>query len=331
MRLLSISDLESLIRNEIEEGTELEYKSSFAISNPKWKEELAKDVSAMANSNGGIIVYGIREKESAGGHSVPIELMPIPNTEMSKDRLSQLISSNIRPVPSVNITYIEENEISGYYVLTIPQSSTVHQNKLTHIYYKRRNATVEAMEDYEIRDVMNRSKNPKIDLEFSLVQIEVDVISKVLGVTNGIGYKTTHSKRIDYKLQICPLNDGSILAKYINYFIYIPEIIIKDKGYRKESGYSIIYGDNTTRDLMEYNGFQKKYGPSRYDPILPDTKGQIMSIALDLDNKTNIDQLPPIKYSIHADNAPVVQGEVDWKKVKVIHMQQTENDDPFNP
>lgn len=54
--------MQKLIQDEIEESTVLEYKSSFAIQNKKWKEELAKDVSALANSNGGNIIFGIREK-----------------------------------------------------------------------------------------------------------------------------------------------------------------------------------------------------------------------------------------------------------------------------
>lgn len=54
LKLKTITDLQKLIQDEIEESTVLEYKGSFAIQNPKWKEELAKDVSALANSNGEI-------------------------------------------------------------------------------------------------------------------------------------------------------------------------------------------------------------------------------------------------------------------------------------
>lgn len=46
------------------------------------------------------------------------------------------------------------------------------------MYHKRRNATVDVMEDYEIRDVMNRSKTPIIDLDFELVKTTVKVITK---------------------------------------------------------------------------------------------------------------------------------------------------------
>ena len=50
LEIKTIADLQKLIQDEIEESTVLEYKSSFAIQNKKWKEELAKDVSALANS-----------------------------------------------------------------------------------------------------------------------------------------------------------------------------------------------------------------------------------------------------------------------------------------
>lgn len=56
-QIKTINDLQKLI--QIEESTVLEYKGSFAKQNPKWKEELAKDISALANSNGGTIIFGI--------------------------------------------------------------------------------------------------------------------------------------------------------------------------------------------------------------------------------------------------------------------------------
>lgn len=65
-QIKTINDLQKLIQNEIEESTVLEYKGSFAKQNPKWKEELAKDISALANSNGGTIIFGIREKRVKG-------------------------------------------------------------------------------------------------------------------------------------------------------------------------------------------------------------------------------------------------------------------------
>ena len=93
---------------------------------------------------------------------------------MTKDQLSQLLSSNIQPIiDGIEISYIPYNEENGFYIVSVPQSNTAHQNKLSHMYHKRRNATVDAMEDYEIRDVMNRSKTPIIDLDFEIIKTTV--------------------------------------------------------------------------------------------------------------------------------------------------------------
>ena len=56
-KIENIDDIRSLIALGIEECTTLEYKSGIDTSNNHWKSEMAKDVSAMANANGGIITY----------------------------------------------------------------------------------------------------------------------------------------------------------------------------------------------------------------------------------------------------------------------------------
>ena len=63
--------------------------------------------------------------------------------------------------------------------MNIPKGSTAHQNKLSRLYYIRRNATIEVMEDYEIRDVMNRQNNPPLKIEgFGLYKTKHDKYDK---------------------------------------------------------------------------------------------------------------------------------------------------------
>ena len=319
-------DLQRLIDNEVEESTILEYKSSFAVQNPKWREELAKDISAMANSNGGTIVFGIKQKDIGNGNAIAHRLTPIPSSEMTKDKLSQLLSSNIQPIiNNLEITYISESQEGGYFIVEIPQSNTAHQNRLTHIYYKRRNATVEAMEDYEIRDIMNRNKTPIIDLEFQLIKTTVSVIEKNYNFFPTRGIQENKSQRIDYRLKYRPLNNGHILAKYINYFVYIPSDIVVDKeDLDMEGDYCIVFGDNTTRDLVDISVGQRKYGPVRYDPILPGIYGSGHGIDLCFDN-VDIKNLPCIKYEMHADNAPSKTITVEWTELECLN--QTKNRD----
>lgn len=297
----TIEQLQFLIDNRINESTTLEYKSSFAKQKKEWKEELAKDVSAMANSNGGTIIYGIREKNGANGHSIPEKLIAIPNSEMSKDQLSQLLSSNIQPViEGLEITYIPQDDSSGFYIINVPKSNTAHQNRLTHVYYQRRNATVEAMEDYAIRDIMNRAKTPIIDIEFELL----------------ISPSSTKTQERNFTLIFRPVNNGEVYVKYLNYFVYIPEELVElNNDDDVDNGYLEIYDDNTIRDLVGFDGRQKKYGPSRYDPILPGLCGRKHKRKITLPEKIDFNSIPQIKYEIHADNAQTRNINVKWEDI----------------
>jgi len=60
MKFESVADLEQLIRDAVPESLTLEYKRSDALSKENGKvNELCKDVSAFANSLGGLLIYGI--------------------------------------------------------------------------------------------------------------------------------------------------------------------------------------------------------------------------------------------------------------------------------
>lgn len=331
MIICNIEDIQKLIDNEVEESTILEYKASFATQSPKWKEELAKDVSAMANSNGGIIIYGLKQKDLGGGNAVAGKLTPIPLGEMTKDRLSQLISSNILPkIENVEITYLSDGDNGGFFIVEIPQSNTAHQNRLDHIYYKRRNATIDAMEDYEIRDVMNRCKTPIIDLEFQFITTQVEVIKKEYDSIMRI-VKDHKSYRTEYKLMCRPVNNGHVLAKYVNYFVYIPsEVVIDQEELHVEGDYSVLFGDNTTRDFVKFVGGLRKYGPARYDPILPGIYGKNQEVDLCFDN-VDTNNLPCIRYEVYADNAPMRSHSIRWNDLPKEKKERSEIIDPLAP
>lgn len=337
MRIKSVEDLQALIDNEIEESTELEYKSTFATENPKWKNELAKDVSAMANGNGGTIIYGIREKERNNGHAIPNELIPIQYSIMSKDRLSLLLSSSIQPkIENIEITRIPFDDKSGFFVIEIPQSDTAHQNKLTHLYYKRSNATVLEMEDYEIRDVMNRTKHPNVALEFELHKTILHITEKHLPVFtyNGIN-ENTYSTKTVFKLKYRLINKGRVFAKYINYFIHIPLELLHDeeKDYVDvdcaNNCFDVI-GDNTVRDITAVKGLSQEYGPARYDPLLPNVKGRTKGVELYCSDANDLLRLPPLWYSILADNAPERRIIVEWKDIKIVEKNKSITKGPFS-
>jgi Predicted transcriptional regulator containing an HTH domain and an uncharacterized domain shared with the mammalian protein Schlafen len=154
--------LQQLIRDTVEESLALEYKSAGALGKSDAKKaEIVKDVSAFANSSGGVLIYGIAEFSGREHRHRPEKIDPINRQEFPKEWLEQIIQSIQPRIEGVVIEPVNVHGTSICYVVSIPQSYTAHQAR-DHVYYRRHNFNVIPMEDYEVRDVMNRRKRPKI-------------------------------------------------------------------------------------------------------------------------------------------------------------------------
>jgi hypothetical protein len=153
------SDLISLIRDEVPESLALDYKRSAALAkNDKEKNELSKDVSAFANSEGGLLIYGMQE----GGHIPTAVDVGLNRSAVTKECLESVVKSKIHPV--VDRLLIKQVPLPSKgaelvaYVLQIEQAtSRAPHQAFDHRYYKRFNFESTPMEDYEVRDLMRRS------------------------------------------------------------------------------------------------------------------------------------------------------------------------------
>lgn len=164
--------LESLIYKKIEESSNLDYKAPDALSRADAKKaEITKDVSAFANSAGGKIIYGIREYSDDARKHLPEKIDPVNQAEYSKEWLDQIISQIQPPIDGVKIIpiHVGPNASDFCFLVEIPQSGTAHQAKDLR-YYKRRNFKSDPMEDYEIRDIMNRRKIPDVQAKVRITE-----------------------------------------------------------------------------------------------------------------------------------------------------------------
>ena len=163
-------ELLAVIANQIEENLHLDYKAADSLQKSDGKKkEISKDVSAFANSDGGTIIYGISEFNDIHRKHLPEKIDPVDRTNISKEWIEQVINSNIQPrVSGILITPIQlvssVNHVA--YVVTIPKSNTAHQAS-DKKYYKRYNFESVAMEDYEIKDIIDRQANPVLHLLLS--------------------------------------------------------------------------------------------------------------------------------------------------------------------
>jgi hypothetical protein len=72
----SLDEVRELISGQVPEGQRLDYKRELHLDNKAQKAEVAKDISGMANAQGGWIVFGVSEDESP--EPLPSEITPVP-------------------------------------------------------------------------------------------------------------------------------------------------------------------------------------------------------------------------------------------------------------
>jgi len=155
-------DLQQLIGQY--ESIRLDFKASALLNQPPDRviKQLTEDVSAFANTEGGVIVIGIREGKS-GKKSVAIEIDEgVDPVQMSPERLEQLVASNISPpIPGLTVQPIP---LSGpkagrvAYVVTVPKGTTAYQARHSLLYYGRTEFAATPLHDNVIRLLMTRGR-----------------------------------------------------------------------------------------------------------------------------------------------------------------------------
>jgi predicted HTH transcriptional regulator len=153
------SDLIAFIRDEVQESLTLDYKRSLSLGRSSaQRSELSKDVSAFANSEGGMLIYGIEED----GH-VPVALdAGVDRTQITKEWLESVLKTNVHPIIErmviKQVELLSKGANSVAYVLEIGQATSRAPHQASdRRYYKRFNFESTPMEDYEVRDLMRRS------------------------------------------------------------------------------------------------------------------------------------------------------------------------------
>ncbi len=302
------SRLRNFITSEIEESLTLEYKSAEALDrNETKKKEITKDVSAMANSAGGIIVYGIREFDQTEKRHLPEKITPVDRRKYPREWVEQIIQA-IRPridgivIHSVNLSS-GENDVA--FVIEIPQSNTAHQAN-DHRYYKRFNFQAVPMEDYEIRDVMFREQTPNIVLNF-LIEIGETIYDSAGKPSNSIN------------LIIQANNNGSAFAQYVAVFLDAPVPILQTI----ENKLNVKDGGRFYRHRL--TNLNQEYADAQFKSNFPLLRNMSMNWKIPLNE--NFDEFKSndltIKWKIYADNALPKEGKTALKEIEVVDLRKT--------
>lgn len=237
-------DIDDFINNHTEESINLDFKRGDALRKgfdqkdaEKVKSDIAKDVSSFANSDGGIIVYGIEEKNHKANKKHFVN-----GNEFTKENLEQIINSRIqRKIDGLIIDPIRYDEKieQTIYVVKIPRSLNAPHLTSEKKFYKRYNFEAVAMEEYEVRNLYLRQE--KTELIISPL--------KIRGSSGNMQYRKfiNYNIRIEFNIE----NIGQSIEKLYKLEVKVPKQIAYNsnrfgqqqffKNYSREEGEYLIY------------------------------------------------------------------------------------------
>jgi hypothetical protein len=174
----TVEDIYSLIANEAEESIHLDFKEANALDkSDSKKKEITKDITAFANSDGGVIIYGLKEFNHKAN-----DISFIDGNVYTKEWLEQTINGSIqRRIQDIQIFPIRNNGNINetIYVVKIPKSYDAPHMSKDKRFYKRFNFESVQMEEYEVRQSYGQKLKSKLCIGYcGLKEIPISEFDK---------------------------------------------------------------------------------------------------------------------------------------------------------
>jgi len=169
---LTYSDIEGLTSSGEAESVVLDYKATIAGLN-RDKAELAKDVSAFANSQGGFIIIGVEESRAKPVHP-PAGVDRMLGQQKVEEWIDQVVASNISPRVPITMQVIDHADdpnrcLVVVYAAVSPRAphmvTTEGDNRYYRRYFKRQQYQSLPAEEYEVRELFHRSSRMRDEVE----------------------------------------------------------------------------------------------------------------------------------------------------------------------
>jgi Schlafen, AlbA_2 len=169
-RLVALIGQTESIRREFKSGRMFDVEPE-----SKWIDAISKEVSALANTEGGELFLGIDEDRKTRPR--PAKVLDGVPANLPSDRLQQLIEGNLYPyLPGIRIQRVPLTQASGrvVFVISIPQGSTAYQAKDGR-YYGRSEFEAKFLPDHEVRLRMSRGKVARGIVSARLLKVEFGI------------------------------------------------------------------------------------------------------------------------------------------------------------
>ncbi len=294
------SDIQSLINIEAEESIYLEFKAAGALDKTEGKiKEISKDVASFANSDGGIIIYGINElKHKAESPSF------IDGKVFTKEWLGQIINSNIhKRIYGLKIFPIRFNRdlSKTIYIVKVPMSLDAPHMSKDKKFYRRFDFESVPMEEYEVRSLYGRKNKSKLEISMNLIfPIGVDYYDEYynfkceVNIIN-IGFVVEET----YKMNVFFSN----FSEYIDFFegghsTKFNNTVTNNSVKLSTSGTTPIFPEEEVNAIRFYFKVPKQ----RLEEALKDIKIEFQLLYSNGEHKLNTDLTAQINEVMHSKN-----------------------------
>lgn len=166
------------------------------------KKNLAKVLSGFANSQGGIVVWGIKASKNEDNQDVASNKKPIRELKRFLNFLNTLEGEAISPsLSGIMHKIIEESNDVGYAVTYVPASNNPPHMAMfgEKAYYKRSGDSFYTCEHFDIRDMFFRSQSPILKFFF-----------------NQEFTKEDRGSSFEYTFKFGISNESNVLAKHVS-------------------------------------------------------------------------------------------------------------------
>jgi Schlafen, AlbA_2 len=198
---ISLEVLQEFVAAEREEDLHLDFK---VVGDPGLSREdrksLAVALSGFANSDGGILVWGIEARPNGSGVDCAVALREIAQASLCLTRLNTLTGQCVSPlVDGVQHRVILRDRTAGFCVSVVPPSdSGPHMAKAGQDrYFKRSGSGFYRMEHFDLEDMFGRRQRPSLSLNLDLVprsgddpheELHFSIINSGRGVAKCAGF-----------------------------------------------------------------------------------------------------------------------------------------------
>lgn len=156
---IEFSDILQLIDKKVEESNMLDYKEVI-----EWKgKDIGKDICGFANTNGGLLIYGVNEDRQTG---IPLNINLIDkfdrrSKQLLMKRYEDFCLRNADPNVIIEYKFVEDisNPKKGIFIVYISKSDKLHNSN--GIYYNREHLQIVPMSHNEVEERFRSIRNRK--------------------------------------------------------------------------------------------------------------------------------------------------------------------------